>query len=108
MNYKGPLQLQKLDQSLAGKVVFVSEIFSSNQPMQSQNSKKHRHFFLLYPPKLSHPLPPPVFSVGEVPQGENHCRLQQQRRHHQPGSDQAFGVAEDPSEEECNMHFYSH
>ena len=34
----------------------------------------------------------PLSFVEEVPLGDIHCRFQQQRQHHQPGSDQAFGV----------------
>ena len=53
---KGALELQKLDQSLAGEVVFTSRISSRNQQMQSQNTQKYKEFSLVYPPKS--PLPP--------------------------------------------------
>ena len=62
---KGPLKLQKLDQSLTGEVVFTSAIFSNNRPIQSQNSQKHREFSLLYPQIMSTPHPPPSSIICE-------------------------------------------
>ena len=69
LTQKGPLQLQKLDQSLAGEVVFIRGISSRNQLMQSQNTQKYRQFSLVYPQKSPLPISPSIILCVRSPTG---------------------------------------
>ena len=66
----------------------------SQYKARTVKSTESSPYFILkscQPPTLPHP----VLFVKEFPLGNIHSRLQHQRQQHHPGSDQAFGVAED-------------
>ena len=83
-------------QSVAGEVIFTSENFSSDNKCKARTGKYTNSYPYLIFTNHFLPILPRLSFAEEVPVGDFHCRIQQQRRHHQPCFDQAFGVVEDP------------